>query len=166
MIVRHQRALLTENAAIWREDKETTLADIVDARRRSAMMAKIGSRDTKPEMVVRRAVHAAGLRFRLHRRDLPGSPDLTFPRAKLAVFVHGCFWHRHEGCRNCTHPKTRSEFWQAKFASNVARDRRVLDELATLGWRVETIWECETEDPAGLARRVDDLRLACARTSP
>ncbi len=91
------------------------MVDTLDPRRRSELMAKIGSAHTAPEMAVRRAAHAAGLRFRLHRRDLPGRPDLVFPKLKTVVFVHGCFWHRHEGCVDASTPKTRVEFWAAKF---------------------------------------------------
>lgn len=94
---------------------------------------------------MRRAAHARGLRFRLHRKDLPGHPDLVFPKYRLALFVHGCFWHRHPGCAKASTPKSRTDFWQAKFDANVARDRRVAAELDELGWRVATIWECETK---------------------
>src|SRR5687768_10733427 len=99
-------------------------------------MARIGSKHTKPELVVRRAAHAAGLRFRLHRKGLPGRPDLVFPKHKTAVFVHGCFWHRHEGCRRASMPQTRPEFWEAKFRENIERDRRTEKALRALGWRV------------------------------
>lgn len=119
-------------------------------------MARIGPRDTVPELAVRQAAHRLGFRFRLHRKDLPGTPDLIFPRYRLAVFVHGCFWHRHEGCSNCTDPKTRPEFWVSKFAANVARDRRSILALESLGWRVLVIWECETKNRAILERRLTD----------
>lgn len=119
-------------------------------------MAKVGPRDTKPEMVVRRMLHALGRRFRLHRRDLPGTPDVVLPAARKAIFVHGCFWHRHEGCRKATTPKTRVEFWQEKFDRNVERDQRKERELRDAGWDVLTIWECETRDRAELARKLGD----------
>lgn len=135
------------------------MVDIIDSARRSALMGRIGPRDTSPELAVRRAAHAWGLRFRLHRRDLPGCPDLVFPKYRLIVFVHGCFWHRHAGCPNCTQPKTRPEFWQSKFAANVARDARVETELRALGWRVEVIWECQTTDASDLAARIRRLVL-------
>lgn len=122
---------------------------------RSANMAKIRGKNTKPEMAVRRAAHALGLRFRLHRRELPGTPDLIFPRWKTAIFVHGCFWHRHEGCSKAGVPKTREAFWQAKFDRNVARDIRNVDALRASGWNVATVWECDTRDPGKLA---DQLR--------
>ncbi len=124
------------------------MADTVDHQRRNEIMARIGPRDTVPEMAVRRAAHRIGFRFRLHKKDLPGRPDLVFPRHRLAIFVHGCFWHRHAGCANCTTPKTRPEFWQKKFRGNVERDRRVCEQLERLHWRTLIIWECEAEDPA------------------
>lgn len=122
---------------------------------RSENMARIRGKDTEPELAVRRLVHALGYRYRLHRRDLPGSPDLAFPGRRAVIFVHGCFWHRHEGCKNCTAPKTRIEFWQDKFAKNVVRDRKAVADLERLGWRVMTVWECETEgSPTDLGARV------------
>jgi DNA mismatch endonuclease (patch repair protein) len=126
------------------------VTDIVDHRRRSEMMARIGPRNTTPEIAVRRAAHALGFRFRLHRKDLPGCPDVVFPKRRLAVFVHGCFWHRHEGCSNCTMPKTRPEFWRRKFEGNMERDQRNCEQRARLGWRILVVWECESEDRAGL----------------
>jgi DNA mismatch endonuclease, patch repair protein len=110
-------------------------------------MARVRGRDTKPEVTVRRALNAMGKRFRLFRRDLPGRPDIVLPRYRLALFVHGCFWHRHEGCRLSSTPKTRGEFWAEKFATNIARDARSVAELRALGWRVGVIWECETRRP-------------------
>lgn len=118
------------------------MADVVSAEVRSRMMAGIRGRNTRPELLLRRELHARGLRFRLHRKDLPGSPDLVFPRYKAVVFVHGCFWHRHDDCRYASTPATRTEFWQKKFAANVARDRKVESDLTTLGWRVAVVWEC------------------------
>lgn len=106
------------------------------------MMAGIRGRDTKPEMLVRSWLHQAGLRFRVHDRSLPGSPDVVLPRWNAVVFVHGCFWHRHTGCPRTTSPATRRAFWNAKFASNVARDERNRRALRRLGWRVRTVWEC------------------------
>lgn len=115
-------------------------------------MAKIGGKHTAPELAVRRLVHAMGYRFRLHRRDLPGSPDLVFPRLRAVVFVHGCFWHRHRGCAKASVPKTRRAFWTAKFAANVARDVRAERRLRALGWRVLTVWECEVKDGSAALR--------------
>lgn len=119
------------------------MTDIVDENARSRMMAGIAGKNTKPELLVRRYLHSAGLRFRLHDRRLPGSPDLAFPGLKVALFVHGCFWHRHAGCRFATTPKTRADFWQHKVTSNVARDRRNFDALISSGWTPIVIWECE-----------------------
>ena len=133
------------------------MVDTVTPRRRSEIMARIGPRHTGPELAVRSAAHAMGLRFRLHGRGLPGRPDLVFQRHNLAIFVHGCFWHRHAGCKNCTWPKTRSEFWQRTFKQNVTRDLRSAKSLALLGWKVEVIWECETENPELLKARLKSL---------
>ncbi|MDX8518725.1 very short patch repair endonuclease [Mesorhizobium dulcispinae] len=131
---------------------------------RSALMARVRGANTKPELIVRRAAHALGYRFRLHRRDLPGSPDLVFPRLRVALFVHGCFWHRHENCRRATTPKTRTLFWSTKFEANVRRDQRVVAELAALGWRSEIIWECETINPEKLRVELHS-RLGSSRLS-
>lgn len=111
---------------------------------RSALMARIRSKDTSPEKTVRRLVHRMGFRYRLYRRDLPGTPDLVFPRLRKVILVHGCFWHRHVGCKLATVPKTRPGFWQAKFDSNVRRDAKATDELQAQGWEILTVWECET----------------------
>lgn len=115
-------------------------------------MSAVRGKDTAPEMRVRKAAHALGLRFRLHVRSLPGSPDLVFPRHRTALFVHGCFWHRHPGCKKASPPKSNVEFWNAKFERNVARDADYERKLAEAGWRVLVIWECETTDRDGLAR--------------
>ena len=128
--------------------------DIVDQARRSAMMAGIKSKNTRPEMQVRQAAHALGFRFRLHRRDLPGCPDVVFPRLKKVIFVHGCFWHRHEGCRYAYNPKSNVAFWQGKFQKNQERDRRFLFDLAKQGWNALVIWECETRDQQILRSRI------------
>jgi DNA mismatch endonuclease (patch repair protein) len=120
--------------------------DIMTPAARSQIMARIRSKDTKAEIAVRKAATALGYRYRLNRRDLPGTPDLVFPRLKKAVFVHGCFWHRHEGCKYSYNPKSRIEFWTKKFQNNVARDDRVKGELERLGWQVVVIWECQTSD--------------------
>jgi len=114
------------------------------------MMAGIGGKDTKPEMAIRRALHARGFRFRLHVSSLPGRPDIVLPRHRAVILVHGCFWHRHPGCRYATTPATRPEFWLEKFRQNVKRDQRTLSELSTLGWRVATIWECDIRKDDGV----------------
>ncbi|MFN3973472.1 MAG: very short patch repair endonuclease [Gemmobacter sp.] len=108
------------------------------------MMARIRATDTKPEMILRRGLHAAGFRFRLHVRTLPGRPDLVLPKHRSVILVHGCFWHGHPGCQNFRIPKTRPEFWRAKIEGNRARDHRSLDALARDGWRVLVVWECAT----------------------
>ena len=130
------------------------MTDIVDSKRRSELMANIRGRDTAPELAVRRIAHRMGLRFRLHRIDLPGRPDLVFPKHRLAVFVHGCFWHRHQGCRYASTPKSRIAFWTEKFAANVERDARQEAALRTLGWRVLVIWQCESRDEAAVECRL------------
>lgn len=119
------------------------MADVVDKETRSRMMAGIASKDTKPELSLRRALHARGLRYRLHARELPGRPDLVFPRYRAVLFVHGCFWHQHPGCRFATMPKTRPEFWAAKFAANTTRDELAIAALQRAAWRTGTVWECE-----------------------
>lgn len=122
---------------------------------RSALMARVRSKDSKPELLVRKLAHRLGYRFRLHRRDLPGTPDLVFPRLRKAIFVHGCFWHRHPGCPRTTNPKTRSAFWADKFKQNIKRDRIKTRQLKALGWQVLAIWECETLDTRTLSDRVN-----------
>lgn len=112
---------------------------------RSAMMALIRGSDTLPELRVRRWLHRHGYRFRLHRRDLPGTPDIVMPRYRIAILVHGCFWHRHPGCRRATMPKTRKEYWEPKLVRNVERDHKVQRALEDLGWRVSVVWECNTK---------------------
>jgi DNA mismatch endonuclease (patch repair protein) len=120
-------------------------------------MSRVRSRNTAPELKVRRVAHSLGLRFRLHRKDLPGKPDLVFPRWKAAIFVHGCFWHRHEGCKKATAPKSRRDYWEPKFKTNVERDRRAVSELEARGWRTLTIWQCETADVASLSRLLSEF---------
>lgn len=118
--------------------------DIVDQPTRSRMMSGIRGRDTTPERLVRRYLHAAGLRFRLGGCGLPGRPDIVFPSWRVAVFVHGCFWHRHAGCRYTTTPTTRPDFWMSKFGANVTRDAQAIRKLDAIGWTSLIIWECET----------------------
>jgi DNA mismatch endonuclease (patch repair protein) len=124
------------------------MTDIVDSAKRSIMMAGIRSAHTRPEQLVRKALHRRGFRYRVQDRDLPGSPDIVLPRYKAAVFIHGCFWHRHAGCAKSATPKTREAFWQAKFTANVERDKRNMAELSSLGWRVAVVWECTTTTKA------------------
>lgn len=118
------------------------MSDIVSSKKRSAMMSGIHSKDTKPELAVRKALFASGFRYRLHNPSLPGSPDIVLAKYRVAVFVHGCFWHMHQDCRYSRMPSTRIDFWSKKLTANAARDKRVTDELLTLGWRVLVIWEC------------------------
>ncbi|MFJ4392207.1 very short patch repair endonuclease [Pseudomonas soli] len=134
--------------------------DTVDSVTRSRMMAGIKGRNTRPEMIVRRFLHANGYRFRLHRRDLPGSPDIVLSRLRVCIFVHGCFWHRHLGCHHTTSPKTRVDFWQEKFNKNVERDARAKDALLADGWKVLTIWECELKSSSSTLENVLDF-LRC-----
>lgn len=146
------------------------MTDIVDSRTRSRLMAGIRTRDTAPELAVRRIAHRMGLRFRLHRKDLPGRPDLVLPKHRLVVFVHGCFWHHHDGCPFAHVPKSRVEFWTQKFARNVRRDRRNEDALRRLGWRVAVIWECQAADDdavqrtlAAFVHQTGDIRRATGK---
>lgn len=120
-------------------------------------MGRIKGRDTAPEVQVRSILHRAGYRFRLHRKDLPGKPDIVLPRHRTAIFVHGCFWHRHKGCSNCSTPKSNVGFWETKFSGNVERDRRNVKKLRDSGWRVVVVWECELSRPDELNCRLLNL---------
>lgn len=124
---------------------------------RSAQMALVKGKDTKPEMVVRRLVHRMGYRYRLHSRDLPGQPDLTLRSRRKVIFVHGCFWHRHPGCKATRTPKSRVEFWESKFRDNVRRDAAVREALEKTGWQVLVIWECELRDIPQLENQLRDF---------
>jgi len=128
------------------------MTDIVSKKKRSEMMSGITSKNTLPELTVRKALHKAGYRYRLHYKALPGKPDLVMPKYKLSIFVHGCFWHRHTGCKYAYQPKTRREFWEKKFQSNVARDQKNITNLTSKGWRTLIIWEC-------FIRKVDSSEL-------
>jgi DNA mismatch endonuclease (patch repair protein) len=119
------------------------MADTLTPERRSWNMSRITGRNTRPEVALRSLLHRAGFRFRLHDRKLPGKPDIVLKRHKAVVFVHGCFWHRHVGCKNATMPSTRFEFWSEKFRGTVERDERKARELLSLGWNVLTVWECD-----------------------
>lgn len=122
-------------------------------------MSRIKGKNTAPELRVRRVAHALGYRFRLHRRDLPGCPDLVFPGRRKIIMVHGCFWHQHPGCSKISQPKTRVSYWQAKFARNVERDRTAQAALLEAGWKVLVVWECETkrQDQLSLVLRLDEF---------
>lgn len=128
--------------------------DIIGKDARSRLMGRIRGKDTKPEMTVRQIAHRLGYRFRLHRRDLPGSPDLVFPGRRKVVFVHGCYWHRHPGCRFAYTPKSNVEFWTRKFVANEARDEAAVTCLLAQGWDVLVIWECEARDSQLVASRL------------
>ncbi len=136
------------------------MTDHVDSRARSAIMAKVKSRDTRPEMEVRRGLHQLGHRFRLHRADVPGRPDLIFPRHRIALFVHGCFWHWH-GCKRSRMPKSNVEYWTGKIERNVKRDAETRSRLDRLGWKSRVIWECEVA--SGIERVSQELTEGCSR---
>lgn len=131
--------------------------DIVSPEKRSRMMAGIKGKNTKPELAVRKLVHGMGLRYRLHRKDLPGSPDLVFPRLKKVIFVHGCFWHRHPGCRFAYTPRSNAQFWLDKLEGNIRRDGQAVAALETLGWQVLIVWECEVSDLSALTLKVSSF---------
>lgn len=135
------------------------MPDTVDSATRSRIMARVRSRNTEPEIVLRRALHARGLRYKLHDSALPGRPDLVFPRFGAVCFVHGCFWHRHEGCPRATTPASNREYWERKFEGNVSRDRRHRAALLAAGWRVGVIWECALR-PKG---QVEDVSMRVER---
>lgn len=135
------------------------MVDRLTPERRSWLMSRVGGKNTTPEIRVRKAAFGLGLRFRLHRRDLPGTPDIVFPKRHITLFVHGCFWHRHHDCPKASNPKTRADYWAEKFRANVERDARVRSELEASGWRVVVIWECETRDASSL-RQILSERVA------
>ncbi len=136
------------------------MSDSLTAERRSWNMGRIRGKNTKPEMIVRSMLHRMGYRFRVHRGDLPGKPDIVLPKHRTAVFVHGCFWHRHPGCKYAYLPKTRTAFWRAKFEANEKRDTDAIKRLASLGWQVVVLWECEIKaDPVHAVAKVAEARL-------
>lgn len=133
-----------------------TSTDTLSPAARSERMARVRGKDTKPELIVRRLVHRLGYRYRLHSPDLPGKPDLTFRRKRKVIFVHGCFWHRHDDpeCRLARLPRSRLDFWLPKLEGNYARDQRVMLELENMGWATLVIWECEVKQTASLEARI------------
>ena len=133
------------------------MTDVYGREKRSAVMARVKGKNTTPEIRVRKALTALGARFRLHRKDLPGSPDIVLPGRRLAIFVHGCFWHGHDCPRGARVPKANRDYWVAKVGRNRARDATSREALAGLGWRVETIWECDLKDQAALKARLEGL---------
>ena len=124
-------------------------------------MSRIKSKDTTPERIVRSFLHRNGFRFRLHAKDLPGKPDIVLPKYKTVIEVRGCYWHRHEGCKDATTPSTNAVFWQKKFADNVARDKRTEQELKALGWNVIVVWECEIENKIFQSFLIERLTISC-----
>ena len=127
------------------------------SEQRSRNMSAIKSKNTKPEIKVRKILHSMGYRFRLHSKDLPGSPDIVLPKYKTVIFVHGCFWHRHENCKYASTPKTRKEFWNKKFKENIKRDLEIQDKIKNLDWRSVVIWECETKNIENLKEKIIDV---------
>ena len=127
------------------------------SEQRSKNMAAIKSKNTKPEIKVRKILHSMGYRFRLHSKDLPGSPDIVLPKYKTVIFVHGCFWHRHENCKYASNPKTRQEFWNKKFTENKKRDSEIQEKIKILDWRSIVIWECETKNIENLRDKIIDV---------
>lgn len=133
------------------------MADFLTPAQRSERMSRIKSRDTKPELVLRSVMHRKGFRFRVNDTRLPGKPDIVFPKYRAAVFVHGCFWHRHPGCSVATTPKSNTAFWMEKFDRNVARDARSKEALEASGWRVLTVWECDLKSSVKIAQAAQEL---------
>ena len=133
------------------------MTDVYGPEKRSAVMRRVKGRDTTPERTVRRLLTRLGARYRLHRADLPGKPDIVMPGRRLALFVHGCFWHGHDCARGARVPKANRDYWTAKVASNRARDEAARDKLTAAGWRVETVWECELKDEAAVSERLRRL---------
>src|SRR3546814_853988 len=133
------------------------MKDHLSPEERSAHMRLIRGRNTQPEVRVRQLLHAMGYRFRLHRRDLPGSPDIVLPKHRIVIFVHGCFWHQHKGCQLARLPKSRPEYWLPKFQRNAQRDMEVAQQLTLLGWRQLVVWECETTCVEALRAKLANL---------
>ncbi len=133
------------------------MTDVYPPEKRSAVMRRVKGRNTTPELMVRKALTALGARYRLNRKDLPGSPDIVMPGRGLAIFVHGCFWHGHDCARGSRVPKANRDYWVGKVARNKARDAAAVEALSAGGWRVETIWECDLKDAAALRRRLAEL---------
>jgi DNA mismatch endonuclease, patch repair protein len=130
------------------------LTDVFSKAERSRIMAKVTGKNTKPEILVRKMIHAMGYRFRIHRKDLPGRPDVVMPRLHKVILVHGCFWHGHKGCRRASRPTSNVDFWNRKIDANIKRDRRDKGRLSREGWKSLTLWECQTRNPVPLEKRL------------
>lgn len=143
------------------------MTDVFDTATRRKVMSRVRSKNTKPELRVRKLLHALGYRFRLHRRDLPGTPDIVLPRWKSVIFVHGCFWHVHEGCKRATTPESNRDYWEAKLEGNKIRDAENIKKLQSMGYRCLIVWECETKDVEQLAERLKSFlprQTACSQS--
>ena len=133
------------------------MADIISPKQRSLLMSSIKSKNTKPELIIRSALHNLGFRFRLHNKKLPGNPDLVLAKYHAAIFIHGCFWHKHEYCKVSHIPKTRTKFWTEKFDKNTKRDQKALYELKRKGWRTAWIWECSLSNKGNIRTTIEEL---------
>lgn len=131
--------------------------DKLDPQRRSENMRRIGSKNTKPEVLLRSLLHRRGYRFRIHRKDLPGKPDIVFPGRRKAIFVHGCFWHQHSDCREGRMPRSRQEYWRPKLEKNIARDALAVEQLTSLGWQIAIVWECQLAQAGAIVDKLADF---------
>lgn len=136
--------------------------DFVTKDKRSKIMASIRGKDTKPEIIVRRALHEMGYRFRIHKKELPGKPDICLPKYRLVIFVHGCFWHHHTKCKDGRIPESNTTFWQGKIERNMSRDKENQSALKKIGWKTAVIWECDAKNPGKLQKRIESLLPAKA----
>lgn len=138
------------------------MVDHLTKQMRSWNMSRIRSKNTNPEIIVRSFLHRLGYRFRLHQKNLPGKPDIVLAKYKTIIFVHGCFWHRHKGCKYCTTPSVRQDYWLVKFDRNVKKYRNDRYQLKKLGWKVITIWECDTKNLGKISKKLQSLHISCA----
>ena len=139
------------------------MTDTLTVAERSRLMAKIKGKNTRPEIAVRSLLHRVGYRFRIHVSSLPGRPDIVLPKYRTVVFVHGCFWHRHKGCKASTNPKSHKRFWSDKFARNIANDKKHRRQLRHMGWKVVTVWQCQLKRPDLVLRRINGIICRCAK---